>query len=283
MEKKLPANWNEISEWNTYHSADEFHIHHIQALEILDALRYVPIVEKYDEKSVWISCCGKELAPWFYANLGCKVLATDISDVAITFQKEIMKINPFEVLKDLDEAIIKTKIQSENIFIQPELEVHDCRKNLDTDDLYNVIINRQSFNGFTPQEMEKIARVYENALEEGGTLIIDTLNIQGSKRTIIENALLKVGFFIPEINATQWYRSKLESTGIQYIMILGTPVLANRAAYENNGGAEKAQADEEILRSFRPEYNERVKENQFYDNRRSNKTDKTALVVYNTK
>lgn len=276
---KIPIDWNNTEEWNNYFENNQIVIENIEEYDIKDSLRYFQTVAN---KKVWISGCGLELTPWLFSNLNCKVLATDISKTAIKFQKELSNKNPFKSLNKLKPILENIEGEYHPKFIQPEIKVADFRNDT-PNEKYDVILNNKAIQGLSNEDIEKAAKVFFNSTKKGGMIIASTMNVQGQKRSDIENAFAKSGYFIPNMEANQWYRKKLEETGILYVMILGNPMIPQWGQYENNGGKKQEEEDKEILRSFRSEYQERLNIN--YEKDKENyrpEIDKLAYIIYNT-
>jgi hypothetical protein len=68
--------------------------------------------------------------------------------------------------------------------------------------------------------MRSAAERFHGSLCRGGVAVIDTMNVQGDRRTLIEDSLLEAGFFIAFQEAERWYRRRLAETGIPYVEIL---------------------------------------------------------------
>ena len=108
--------------------------------------------------------------------------------------------------------------------------------------------------------MAKAAEHFHAALRPGGACIIDTMNVQGHRRNLIEDRLLAAGFYIPLQKSERWYREQLDATGMVYAMVLGRPHILARDQYPPGLFKEFAERDQRILDSFRPEYERRLQE-----------------------
>jgi len=276
---EIPKDLNNHNGWNEYFKANPIELENIPEYKIKDSLRYFSASEN---KKVWISGCGLELSPWLFSNLGCEVLATDISTVAIDFQSKLMKESPFEKLKNLDSVLVELEITAKRNFIPPKIRVEDFRRT-NPKEKFEVILNTRAIQGLPNEDIKKTANIFFNSNLEGGIFIASTINVQGSKRTEIEDSFLQAGYIIPNVKADQWYREKLDETGILYAMVLGNPVIPQWGQYEKTGGKEQEEKDKQILRSFREEYQERLKTN--YEEDKNNyrpEIDKLAYIIYNT-
>jgi len=276
---KMPKDWNNHSGWDRYFEANPVDLKDIKKYSIRDNLRYLDSVK---DKRVWISGCGLELSPWLYSNFNCEVLATDVSKVAIDFQLDLLKHSPFESLNDLDSVLEELKIEPKKNFISPKIRVEDFRKT-SPNEKFDVILNTKAIQGLPKEDIAKAAQVFFNSNVDGGVFIASTMNVQGMRRTEIENSFLDAGYIIPNVKAEQWYRQKLEETGIVYAMVLGNPIIPQWSQYENKGGKEKEEQDKLVLKSFREEYTKRLKQNyEEYKEFYNPEIHKLAYIIYNT-
>lgn len=275
----MPENWNDHNGWDVYYKTNPIDLEKIADYEIRDVLRYFSAVA---DKKVWISGCGLELTPWIFSYLNCDVLATDVSSVAIEFQRKLIKESPFEKFKNLNTIFDELKIEPKRNFIQPKIRAEDFRV-VNPNEKFDVILNTKAIQGLPEEDIKRAARIFFDSTNSGGIIILSTMNVQGNSRNKIEDAFLSAGYFIPNVRAEQWYRNKLDSTGILYAMVLGNPMIPQWGQYENKGGKEQEEKDRELLRSFRQEYQERLKLNYEDDKKNySPEKDKIAYVIYNT-
>lgn len=275
----IPKDWNNHNDWNKYFEANPIDFEDLPDYKLKDSLRYFSAVEN---KKVWISGCGLELSPWLFSNLNCEVLATDASRVAIDFQISLLNESPFKKLDNLNSILEELEIPAQQKFKAPKIRVEDFRTTSPNEE-FEVILNTKALQGLTSKDIEKAAKIFYDSTVEGGFFLAATMNVQGNKRTEIENSFLAAGYFLPNIKAEQWYRNKLEETGILYAMVLGNPMVPSWGQYENKGGKEQEEKDKAILKSFREEYVERLKKN--YEEDKGNfkpEIDKLAYIIYNT-
>lgn len=276
---EMPTDWNDHKGWNKYYAANPIDFENLEDYEIEDSLRYFTAAAN---KKVWISGCGLELSPWLFSYLNCQILATDVSTAAIEFQIKLVKDSPFDKLNSLSSILEKLEIKPQKTFIVPKIRVEDFRIT-NPNDKFDVILNTKALQGLPNKDIEKAAKIFFDSNKEGGVFIASTMNVQGLKRTQIENAFLSAGYFIPNVKAEQWYRKKLDDTGILYVMVLGNPMVPQWGQYADKGGKEQEEKDREILKSYRAEYNERLKLN--YEDDKENfrpEKDKLAYIIYNT-
>ena len=132
--------------------------------------------------------------------------------------------------------------------------------------------------------MRAAAGHFYAALRPGGVCILDIMNVQASHlRKLIEDNLIGAGFFLPGVKSERWYRQQLDSTGIVYGMILGRPCIPNQHQYPPEQFHELAGRDQQILDSFRSEYEQRVTDEAGEANALGNNpAAKSAYVVYAT-
>jgi hypothetical protein len=279
---KPPQVWSDAAGWDAYHRKERPNIDKVEKYDLEHALRFVRNVYETPHQRIWFAGCGVELGPWLYANLGCDVVATDISPWAITFQNELLYEDPMEVLEKLPNVLKEMELPKARNFIHPAIFVHDMRTKMPMAAV-DMVVNRRAFHGFSQEEKEEVAGVYFEAMHPGGLLICDTLNVQGEDRNMIENALLKAGFFIPGVEADQWYRQQLSATGIEYAMVLGNPIIPQWGQYKDKGGKEQEAKDKEILRGYREEYYARKQANALRDKEVfRDGVDKLGIVIYST-
>ena len=280
---ETPKNWNDSSQWDRYFQSRPLDVSDVSELELKDNLA---VLFAASGGSIWITGCGQELSPWLLSYLNCRVLATDLSPVAVRQQKEWVKGSPFHAFPNLDTVVdqFATEMNARAVkqFIPPKIEVADfCRDQPGRQ--FDVLYNRRAFHGLSSSQMDQAARNFYAATKPGGLAYLSTLNVQGNLRTQIENALAWAGFFIPNLEAEQWYREKLDATGILYAMVLGNPVIPRWGQYENKGGEAQREKDTQLLRSYREEYQERLQANYQRDQETYRpEIDKLAYVIYNT-
>lgn len=278
MEK--PHAWSDAADWDAFYSVHIPNFEKVEKYDLEQDLRFVATVLETSHQRVWFPGCGLDLAPWLYANLGCDVVATDISSFAIRLQNELLFEDPMEVLEKLPNVLKEMELPPANRFVHPAMYVHDMRQSFTMPEV-DVVLNRSAFYGFSKGEMPGVARNFFEAISPGGILIMDTPNIQGAERTQLERTLLEAGFFIHGLETEQWYRTQLEGTGISYRMVFGSPMIAKLSEYNDNGGKQQAERDLQTIRSFRDEYLLRRQANAERDQLACRKgIDKVAYIVY---
>lgn len=275
----MPNSWNDSGGWDSYYLANPVKTDDLSSYEIGSALRFFRAAEG---KQTWIAGCGLDPAVWLYANLGCSVYASDLSPVAVRMQTELMKSDPFAEIDGLAEMLDEAEVPTARNFVSAEIECADFTRSI-PDRTFDLILNVRAFQGLSPEDMKKAGRNFFRATREGGSMLVSTQNVQGEHRNQIENALHEAGFLIPNREAEQWYRNKLEATGIVYAMVLGRPIIPQWGQYKEKGGEAQRAKDQVLLRSFGDEYRERMKQNYEEDKKRYRpEIDKIAQVIYNT-
>lgn len=279
---EMPENWSDAAGWDAYYRHHRPNFEKVEKYDLEHALRFALNVYETPHHRVWFPGCGVDLSPWLYANLGCDVVATDISPYAVEVQNELLFEDPMEALEKLPNVLKEMDLPKAGNFVHPAMFVHDMREPF-TMPLVDVVVNRRAFHGFSKPEKDVVARNFFGALHPGGLMVCDTLNVQGQGRTDMEDALLQAGFFMPGIEAEQWYRQQLDATGILYAMVLGNPVIPQWDQYKGRGGKEQELQDREILRGFREEYIARRQANAERDKLAFREgVDKLAFVIYST-
>jgi hypothetical protein len=186
---------------------------------------------------IWFPGCGLDPYPYTYAKRGCKVFATDFSFVAVRHQQALAA------------AFLMEK---ESAKLQGAFAVAEQDFTRDTPDgKFDVVINCRAFQGLSSGAMHAAAAHFYAALRPGGASIIDTMNVQGKDRNLIEDGLITAGFYIPFQKSERWYRQQLDSTRIVYLMVLGRPHIPAWAQSELKKG------DQQVLDSLRVEYERR--------------------------
>ena len=240
-----PEHWEDKAAWDHYFKVqisapDRFSPHSGPIL-----LRFLSLVHEKGGR-VWFAGCGLDPYPSTYAAQGCNVLATDFSSVAVRYQQQLAA----RLLKEEKLAAAQgTMVVVEHDFTQPR-----------PDGKFDVVINVCAFQGLSSSAMRAAAGNFYAALRPGGTCIIDTMNVQGPHRNVIEDHLMAAGFYIPYQKSERWYRQQLDSTGIVYAMILERPRIPYAKQYPEAQFAQFAERDQKILDSFHGEYERRLEE-----------------------
>jgi len=262
VEMSPPVDWSDIAGWDQFLQAKSrdgpFRVPTVIGAQGWHSVRFLSFVRKLGGR-VWFPGCGIDPGPRFYAYVGSTVLATDFSPVAVRVQRRFAELAPEIMFGDWS-SFVKSNAPIEKCG-QFNVAEHDFTTGPPTG-VFDVVINCRVFQGLSPSAMTAAARHFFAALRPGGAAMIDTINVQGRARDVLENSLIDAGFFLPFIDSERWYRAKLESTGIIYGMVLGRPQIPNRGQYPAEHFNECAQRDRKILESFRTEYETRLAEEE---------------------
>lgn len=282
MKSHTPENWDEYSQWDRYWAEKIAKMSIPKAWKdwlTQDELRFFDFVKGQPDRKVWFAGCGAKVASIFYAYAGCDVLASDFSVTAIEFLQQLARQDINSIVSDPEE-MMNTLNAEKSQSLPPRFLVHDFCESLN-EQSFDVVINVRAYQGLSSNRMKEAATVFYQALKPGGSIIIDTINIQGEFRSIIENILIESGFYLPFHKAECWYREQLNLTGISYLMILGRPMV-QRDRYSNSKDP-RINQDQETLKSLSAEYQQhREQEAQEVQEVMKAKQVKIAYVVYNT-
>jgi len=239
-----PIEWTDKDAWDHYFEAVLL-AGRIASYPDPIVLRFLKFAHEKGGR-IWFPGCGLDPYPTTYAKHGCKVLATDFSPVAVKYQKQLAAA--FQ--KEAESAEVHgTLVVAEQDFTQ-------CSP----DGKFDVVINCHAFQGLSSSAMVAAARHFYVALRPGGVCIIDTMNVQGNRRNLIEDSLIAAGFYIPFQKSNLWYSEQLNATGIAYWMVLGRPRILAQDQSPPEQSHELAERDQQILDSLQVEYQCRCQE-----------------------
>jgi len=262
-----PKDWNDKDAWDRYFHA-ELLAGRTRSDPAFIILRFLSIAKEKGGR-IWFPGCGLDSYPHIYAQQGCKVLGTDFSTVAVRYQQQLAAT----FLKQSE----STKTQGTFV-----AALHDFTQS-SRDGEFDLVINCRAFQGLSTLAMHAAARQFYAALRAGGACIIDTMNVQGQHRNLLEDSLIAAGFYIPFQKSECWYRQQLNGTGIVYGMVMGRPRIPGWAQYPPEHFKEFAERDQRILDSFRSEYEQRRQDEAAEVNAMvNNSATIVALVVYAT-
>lgn len=255
---KPPGDWSDIAGWDRHYqtqcSEGPFRVPTVIGPQGWQSVRFLSFVRKHGGR-VWFPGCGIDPGPRFYGYVGSTVLATDFSPVAVRVQRRFAELAPEIMFGDWSSFVeSNAPIEKNGCF---DVAEHDFTTGAPTG-VFDVVINCRAFQGLSPSAMAAAARHFFAALRPGGAAIIDTINVQGGRRDLLEASLIDAGFFLPFSTSERWYRAQLHSTGIIYSMVLGRPHIPARGQYPAEHFDEYAQRDRKILESFRTEYKTRL-------------------------
>ena len=272
-----PEDWSDRKGWDRYLNAQclegPFPVPTAIGAYGWQSVRFLDFVKARGGR-VWFPGCGVDVGPRFYASVGCRVLATDFSPVAVRAQRAFAATPSERMFTGWQAPISQTG--------RLEVAEHDFTA-ATADGPFDAVINCRAFQGLSPSGMSAAAKNFFAALRPGGAAVIDTINVQGSRRTVIEDSLMEAGFFIPFNDTERWYREQLENTGIAYAMIMGRP----RVQFNRHDPSKRSMAqwerDQQILDSFAAEHQARLAEEQPIVNEICGWPETiTAIVVYPT-
>jgi SAM-dependent methyltransferase len=247
-----PEDWSDLHGWDRYLRS--------QAGETPDSaddilsLRFVPLVIREGGR-VWIPGCGVDRGPALYAALGCSVTATDISPFAIEWQERLAARPPSRVTRGW-----RSFTRSNDLVPAPgrfRAIVQDFTVER-PEGPFDVVINCRACSQLEPDAQRRAAHSFATSLRPAGHLVVDTLNVPGPGRNLLEDNLLAAGFFIPGRDAERWYRDRLEATGIIYALVLGRPHIPLRDQYPPHEFEARKKQDQATLDSFGAEYQARL-------------------------
>jgi hypothetical protein len=262
VEMRPPVDWSDIAGWDQFFQAKSrdgpFYVPTMIGALGWHSVRFLGSVRKRGGR-VWFPGCGIDPGPRFYAYVGSTVLATDFSPVAVRVQRRFAELAPEIMFGDWS-LYVKSNAPIEKCG-RFDVAEHDFTTGPPTG-VFDSVINCRAFRGLSPSAMTAAARTFFAALRPGGAAMIDTINVQGKTRDVLENSLIDAGFFLPFIDSERWYRAQLEGTGIIYAMVLGHPHIPYREQYPAEHFDEYAERDRKILGSFRTEYKTRLAEEE---------------------
>ena len=237
-----PRNWDDRDAWDRYFDAELSSGH-----AALDPAGFgSPYVEFAGAKGgrIWFPGCGLDPCLFGYAKQGCQVLATDFSSVAVRYQQRMAAA--FLQERESGRAQGSFAVAEQDFTrVTPEGE-------------FDVVINCRAFQGLSPRGMLVAAEHFHAAIRPGGAAIFATMNVQSTRRDLIEDSLIAARFHIPFQKSERWYRQQLDGTGIVYEMVLGRPHIPACDQYPEGRFSEFAQRDQPILDAFQIEYERRL-------------------------
>ncbi len=272
---QMPADWNDHAGWNTYYESraavtkrDDWY-GDTGSISIERIPQLAKELKSRGWRSIWIPGCGLSPLARLFAHLGFHTVATDVSRVAIAFQRDrggsIDRLT--SRLGPADDA---------GSFVA---EVDDFRT-VFREEAFDFIINVKAFQGFSVSDMRRIARVHVTALRKGRYAYFDTINVQGEERTQLEQALVDGGFVVPLLRLDRWYRQALCETGIPHAFFMGIPWIPRTGEYADD--EPRWERDMARLREIRVEYDSRVKAESKDEESCLDPDAKVANVIYST-
>lgn len=247
-----PEDWSDVNGWDRY-LRSQARDAPTSADDIL-SLRFAPFVLREGGR-VWLPGCGVDRGPALYAALGCGVTATDISPFAIEWQQRLAEKPPARISRGW------RSFTERNQLVPAPGQFRAMVQDFTTDHPdgpFDVVISCRAYSQLEPDAQQRTARQFEKSLRPAGQLIVDTLNVQGQGRNLLEDSLLDAGFFIPGHEAERWYRDRLDATGIVYALVLGRPRIPHRDQYPPHQREACKRRDQATLDAFAAEYEARI-------------------------
>ncbi len=274
-EVRMPEDWNDCAGWDAYYQSrlarpkrdawdDEtgsIRIEHLSGLA--DDLK------SRGWRAVWVPGCGLSPLARLLAYLGLQTVATDVSPVAVEFQRS----------KAAEFPRLTAQLGAADPAGSSVAELHDFRTEFHRE-TFDLIINVKAFQAFPVPDMGRIATVHAAALRKGRYAYFDTMNVQGERRDQLEQALEDGGFVVPLFTLNRWYRRALRETGIPHMFVLGHPMIPRTGEYADGGP--KWETGMARLREISAEYKSRLQVEQEADQTRIGAESKVAHVIYST-
>lgn len=272
-----PKDWNDQDGWEKFFAslfpngnfADE--CLWIGSISLNDIEKTAKELADSKVENIWFAGCGISLLPRALSQRGFEVFATDISRTAISFQN-----SKDRKIQDLINQKVRADISESGSL---RAEIHDFRRRY-KENYFDLIINTKAFQGFDHETMSEIAQTHFDALKPSRQAIFDTVNVQGERREMLEETLVRAGFLIPFYDLNRWYRSKLNKTDLPYVFVLGNPIIPAHGIYMDG---ERRESDMQVLRAITSEFREKQQaELESEREKLSHPEAKIASIIYST-
>jgi hypothetical protein len=274
---EMPKDWADRRGWDEHFKGELAATTRTSSMR--SSLQYVGFALQQGGRT-WFPGCGLDVGPAGFAALGASVVATDFSSVAIEWQRQRASESVSSFIEGW-KAFVEQQKLTERAGSFTVLE-QDFTVSVPPGP-FDVCINRRAFQGLSKDAMAKASVSFFGALRPGGAAIIDTMNLQGEWRNVLEDALLAAGFFIPLNESERWFRGELAKTGIVYAMILGRPIIPQWDQYPPGEAEALRKRDKEILDGIAAAYRERQKaEVPRAEERLKDPATRVAHLVYST-
>jgi hypothetical protein len=275
----IPADWADQAGWETYYAAlypdGPFRSVRGWAEEVaamigghLAGLMKHLLEQK--QTRVWFAGCGLEPLPKVFAQFGLSVCATDVAPTAVRFQQSADN----DVTKLTERYATFGLTPAQGAF---NCSVHDFREPC-PDGPFDLVMNFKSLQGFSGETLKRIAEAHFHSLKPGRSAYFDTMNVQGERRDVLEQALADAGFHVPLHKSNTWLRRSLRETAIPHVFILGKPMIPRHGEYAFD--EEKVKRDQARLMAIFAEYQQRAQAE--HQGTKVSPEAKTAVVIYNT-
>ena len=265
MQPSLPEDWDDHEEWEKHYlslSSSTFLEKHEEDLlapfsDVWEIYEQILTLMESNEKTLWFPGCGFSYLPKLFAECGFRVHATDISKTAIQFQQNL---NVTHLKKQIETLHQENTLPEEEVPLIRglfEYAVHDFKTPYQ-ENYFDVIFNVHAIEGFSPNTMEKVAKVHCAALRPGRYAYFFTMNLLEEKRHELEACLAESGFFMPGFELKKSFYNSLEETGITNIIFMGGhPIIERVGEYQDND--KKWYEDMDRLDNIFQEYREKSK------------------------
>ncbi|APW61811.1 class I SAM-dependent methyltransferase [Paludisphaera borealis] len=274
-EVRMPENWNDHAGWNAYYESklkrpkrDPWDLE----TGTIGAEQLPQLAEDLKSRgwrAVWVPGCGLSPLARLLAHFGLQAVATDVSPVAIQFQRS--KAGEF--------ADLMGRLGPADPAGSFAAELHDFRTEF-RPEAFDLIINVKAFQAFPVEDMVRIAGVQAEALLKGRYAYFDTMNVQGERRDQLEQALQDGGFVVPLLALNRWHRQELHKTNIPHMFVLGQPMIPRTGEYASDDL--KWDHDMARLREISTEYRSCLQAQQEAEQERIGPDAKVAHVIYST-
>jgi hypothetical protein len=259
--------WSDVAGWDDYHAKQSTEPHSPHDL----GLHFAKSFWEKGFSRIWFPGCGTCWSARVFAELDFQVLATDFSPVAVAAQEALARARVSQRIEAWLREVRRPESGASHR--QFSVRLHDFRSALD-EPPFDVVLNRRAFQGLSAETMAEAAAVHEKAVRPGGWAIFDTMNVQGVRRDHLEEALVHAGFVVPLYETDRWYRAALRETGVEFVMLLGRPIIP---------GPHRSAADKAKLEAVRAEYMPRAERELAATRSLLESPDaKIAHVVYST-
>jgi hypothetical protein len=274
-EVRMPEDWNDRAGWDAYYESRLARPERDAWDEETGSIRVETLPQLAEDlksrgwRAVWVPVCGLSPLARLLAHLGMQAVATDLSPVAVAFQRA----------KSSEFGHFTVRLGAADSAGSLAAEVQDFRTEFRRE-AFDFIINVKAFQAFPVADMERIARVHAVALRKGRHAYFDTMNVQAERRDQLEQALEDGGFVVPLLALNRWYRRALHETGIPHMFVLGQPMIPRTGDYADGGP--KWERDTARLRELGSEYRSRRQAEQEAEQSRIGPDSRVAHVIYST-
>ena len=178
-----PADWSDRKAWDRYLHANYNHGPFGVPTQVgargWQSVRFLDLVKARGGR-IWFPGCGTDIAPRFYSSVGCSVVATDFSAVAIRAQRTFAAAPAERLFTNWSSFVRQTNAPLSGWdggrFVVAEEDITVAAPN----GVFDVVLNCRAFQGMLNNAKRMAAERFLGALRPGGAAVIDTMNVQGS-------------------------------------------------------------------------------------------------------